>query len=74
MIISGKANPSFVVSHEIGIDEAPEAYKKFDKRIDGYTKVLIHPNGPLTEDLAKSEGVTESIKRRDGERNVLVHD
>lgn len=47
LIISGKAKPSFVVSHEVGIDEAVEAYDKFDKRIDGYTKVLIHPNGPL---------------------------
>ena len=45
--ISGKAKPSFVVSHEVGIDDAVEAYDKFDKRIDGYTKVLIHPNGPL---------------------------
>jgi hypothetical protein len=31
----------------VGIDDAVEAYDKFDKRIDGYTKVLIHPNGPL---------------------------
>ncbi|TVY41532.1 putative zinc-type alcohol dehydrogenase-like protein [Lachnellula subtilissima] len=47
MIISGRAKPSFVVSHEIGIDEAPGAYVKFDKREDGYTKILIHPNGPV---------------------------
>jgi len=47
LIISGKARPSFVVSHEINIDDAPMAYEKFDKRIEGYTKVLIHPNGPL---------------------------
>lgn len=47
LIIAGKAKPSFVVSHEITIDEAPVAYEKFDKRIEGYTKVLIHPNGPL---------------------------
>lgn len=47
LIISGKAKPSFVVSHEINIDDAPGAYEKFDKRIEGYTKVLIHPNGPL---------------------------
>ena len=45
LIISGKAKPSFVVSHEIGMDEAVEAYDKFDRRVDGYTKVLIHPNG-----------------------------
>lgn len=47
MIIAGKAKPSFVVSHEIEIDEAETAYRKFDQRIEGYTKVLIHPNGPL---------------------------
>jgi threonine dehydrogenase-like Zn-dependent dehydrogenase len=48
MIISGIAKPSFVVSHEIGIEDAEIAYEKFDKRIDGYTKVLIHPNGPVS--------------------------
>ena len=47
MIISGVAKPSFVVSHEVGLDEAIDAYDKFDKRINGYTKVLLHPNGPL---------------------------
>ncbi|KAJ8063532.1 hypothetical protein OCU04_007404 [Sclerotinia nivalis] len=47
IIISGVVKLSFVVSHEIGIDEAPEAYTKFDRREDGYTKVLIHPSGPV---------------------------
>ncbi|KAL4869703.1 hypothetical protein BDV12DRAFT_185023 [Aspergillus spectabilis] len=45
LIMAGKAKPSFVVSHEIGIEEAETAYDKFDKRVDGYTKVIIHPNG-----------------------------
>ncbi|KAL2859089.1 hypothetical protein BJX68DRAFT_262601 [Aspergillus pseudodeflectus] len=45
LIIAGKAKPSFVVSHEIGIEDAETAYEKFDKRVDGYTKVIIHPNG-----------------------------
>jgi threonine dehydrogenase-like Zn-dependent dehydrogenase len=49
MIISGVAKPSFVVSHEVGIDEAVDAYDKFDRRIDGYTKVLLHPNGSLDQ-------------------------
>ena len=43
MISAGRAQPSFVVSHEIGLDEAPEAYTKFDQRVEGYTKVIIHP-------------------------------
>jgi glutathione-independent formaldehyde dehydrogenase len=41
LIVNGRAKPSQIVSHHIQIDEAPEAYKKFDQRIDGYTKVLI---------------------------------
>ena len=43
LIIAGRAKPSFVVSHNVSLDEAPTAYDKFDKRIDGYTKVLLHP-------------------------------
>ena len=30
--IAGKAKPSFVVSHEIDIDDSADAYTKFDKR------------------------------------------
>lgn len=47
LIISGRAKPSFVVSHECGLEDAPEAYDKFDRRVEGYTKVLLHPNGPV---------------------------
>jgi glutathione-independent formaldehyde dehydrogenase len=43
LIISGVATPGFVISHEIKIDDAPIAYEKFDKRVEGYIKVLIHP-------------------------------
>ena len=43
LIIAEKASPSFVVSHEVSIDEAPDAYTKFDQRVDGYTKVILHP-------------------------------
>src|ERR1700712_939143 len=43
LIIRDRANPSFIVSHELPLDEAPEAYDNFDKRTDGWTKVLLHP-------------------------------
>ncbi|MEU3987842.1 glutathione-independent formaldehyde dehydrogenase [Streptomyces platensis] len=43
MIIEGRAKPSFVVSHDLPLDQAPSAYDKFDKRIEGYTKVVLHP-------------------------------
>jgi glutathione-independent formaldehyde dehydrogenase len=41
LIVNGKAKPSQIVSHRIHIDQAPDAYDKFDRRVDGYTKVLI---------------------------------
>ncbi len=41
LIVNGRAKPGRIVSHHIRIDQAPEAYEKFDKRVDGYTKVLI---------------------------------
>lgn len=43
LISSGRANPSFVVSHEVPLESAPDAYRKFDRREDGYTKVILHP-------------------------------
>jgi glutathione-independent formaldehyde dehydrogenase len=43
LILSGRARPSFVVSHELPLAQAPDAYEKFDKRVDGYTKVILHP-------------------------------
>ena len=41
LIVNGRTKPSQIVSHRIPIDEAPDAYDKFDKRIEGYTKILI---------------------------------
>jgi glutathione-independent formaldehyde dehydrogenase len=43
LIIAGRAHPSRIVSHELGLGEAPAAYQSFDKREDGWTKVLLHP-------------------------------
>jgi glutathione-independent formaldehyde dehydrogenase len=41
LIVNGRAKPGQIVSHHIDIEEAPDAYDKFDQRIEGYTKVLI---------------------------------
>lgn len=43
MITAGVAKPSFVVSNEVPLSEAAQAYEKFDARIEGYSKVLLHP-------------------------------
>jgi glutathione-independent formaldehyde dehydrogenase len=47
LIVTGRAKPSQIVSHHIRIDEVPQAYDKFDKRIEGYTKVLIRFEEPV---------------------------
>ncbi len=44
LIIAGRAEPGFVVSHRLPLEEAPEAYDRFDKRADGWTKVLLKPD------------------------------
>ena len=43
LIATGKAEPSFLVSHSLSLDEAPDAYRHFDRREDGWTKVVLHP-------------------------------
>jgi glutathione-independent formaldehyde dehydrogenase len=45
LIVAGKARPSFVVSHELSLEQAPTGYEHFDKRDQGWTKVLMHPDG-----------------------------
>ena len=43
LIIAGKAKPSFIVSHRLPLSAAPDAYKKFDARADGFTKIILKP-------------------------------
>jgi glutathione-independent formaldehyde dehydrogenase len=43
LIISGRAKPSFIVSHRLPLEAGPDAYRKFDRREDGYTKVILKP-------------------------------
>ena len=43
LIIRGQARPSQIVSHELPLSQAVDAYDKFDRRADGYIKVLLHP-------------------------------
>ncbi len=45
LIHAGRAKPSWIVSHELGLEEAPDAYQHFDARDKGWTKVLLHPGG-----------------------------
>ena len=43
LIEAGKAKPSWIISHELTLDQAPDAYKNFDERKAGWTKVVLKP-------------------------------
>jgi hypothetical protein len=43
LIHAGRAKPSFIVSHELGLSKAPDAYQHFDARDQGWTKVILKP-------------------------------
>lgn len=43
MIDGGKIDPSFVITHRIPLEAAPDAYEKFRKKEDGCIKVVIKP-------------------------------
>jgi glutathione-independent formaldehyde dehydrogenase len=44
LITAGRATPSFVVSHELPLGEAPTAYRDFGQRADGHIKVVLKPD------------------------------
>jgi threonine dehydrogenase-like Zn-dependent dehydrogenase len=43
LINMDKAKPSWIVSHVLPLDAAPDAYRHFDARDDGWTKVVLRP-------------------------------
>ena len=43
LIHRDKLSPGLIVSHELTLDAAAEGYENFDNRLDGWTKVLLHP-------------------------------
>jgi glutathione-independent formaldehyde dehydrogenase len=45
LIIASRAKPNQVVSHHLPLSQAPDAFQKFDQRIDGYLKVILDPQG-----------------------------
>jgi threonine dehydrogenase-like Zn-dependent dehydrogenase len=43
LIADGKIDPSFVITHTVGLEEGPEMYKTFRDKKDGCVKVVIKP-------------------------------
>jgi hypothetical protein len=43
LIDSGKFDPSFVITHELPLTSAPDAYEVFKHKKDGCIKVVLKP-------------------------------
>jgi threonine dehydrogenase-like Zn-dependent dehydrogenase len=44
MIVDGRIDPSFVITHTMSLSEAPKAFAKFRNKEDGCIKVVLKPN------------------------------
>jgi threonine dehydrogenase-like Zn-dependent dehydrogenase len=44
-IEDGEIDPSFLITHRMGLEEGPAAYKTFRDKKDGCIKVVLRPNG-----------------------------
>ena len=44
LIHTGRAKPSWIVSHELPLRDGPDAFRHFDARDDGWTKVILKPS------------------------------
>lgn len=45
MIVEGKIDPSFLITHRIKLEDGPEAYETFRDKDEGCIKVVIRPHG-----------------------------
>jgi glutathione-independent formaldehyde dehydrogenase len=67
LIIAGAIEPGRIVSKEIGFDEIPDAYQRFDRREPGYTKVILRP-GKAMEVRGVSTHAAEEVAAAAGSR------
>jgi glutathione-independent formaldehyde dehydrogenase len=64
LIHTDAAVPSFIVSHELPLDQAPDAYKHFDARENGWTKVVLHPGKTSEQKPRERQSAGERTRRR----------
>ncbi len=43
MIVEGRAKPGQIVSHRLSLTDAPDAFRRFNARENGYVKVVLDP-------------------------------
>ncbi len=64
LIHAERAKPSWIISHELALDEAPDAYQHFDAREKGWTKVVLHPAAAGRRTATRGEEAQEPRSKR----------
>ena len=44
LVQAGKVDPTFLITHTLPLDQAPEAYKMFKEKHAGCVKVVLKPH------------------------------
>ena len=60
--MADKVIPSQIVSHQLSLDDAPDACKCFDKRDNGWTKIILTPEMKSSKSWGFVACVTRIIK------------
>lgn len=68
LIETGRAKPSFIVSHAIPLDAAPDAYTHFDARESGWTKVVLKPQS--TQAAHRGKGKHQTTRSNHGAKHA----
>ena len=55
-IQKGELDPSFVITHELPLEEAPSGYKMFRDKQNDCVKVVLKPEGKLPSVTVRSDG------------------
>jgi threonine dehydrogenase-like Zn-dependent dehydrogenase len=59
----GEIDPSFVITHRLPIEAAPDAYKTFRDKQDGCIKVVLKPYADTVQRSPLRGGSTDSEER-----------
>lgn len=60
LIDSGQLDPSFIITHELPLESAPEAYETFKHKEDGCVKVVLKPG--QTQTAGKVQSFANELK------------
>jgi len=44
LILEGKIDTTFLISHRLSLDDGPDGYKGFKEKQDEFTKVVLKPS------------------------------